>query len=275
MVPALREPPERALLRVPVASLRGGEMALDEATSRYVVRVHRLRSGAEFLAFDPEAAVEARARLASDRLPIASILVDEVRPAAAPAGWRTSLLQAVGKGDKPEQAVRDATVLGARRVLFVETERCVARATGDNRRQRERRIAVEAARQAGRGDVPDLGGPEPLEAALRSLDSGSLRLVCAWHPDAVPLLRALAGWRMDQELVLLIGPEGGLTSLELAQAMEQGFSPISLGPLVLRTETAATVALGVARSYADAQRPYDDATRPCGGRPSSDDPAHG
>jgi 16S rRNA (uracil1498-N3)-methyltransferase len=274
MVPARRELPERPLLRVPVASLRSGEMALDEATSRYVVRVHRLRSGAEFLAFDPEAALEGRARIASDRLPNASILVDDVRPAAVLDGWSISLLQAVGKGDKPEQVVRDATVLGARRVLFVETERCVARAVGDNRRQRERRVAVEAARQAGRGDVPEVGGPDPLEEALGSVDPGSLRLVCAWHPDTVPLLRALAAWHAEQELVLLVGPEGGLTASELELAMERGFTPIGLGPLVLRTETAATVALGVAQSYADAQRLQEDASRLSGGR-SSDDLAHG
>src|SRR5690554_7229795 len=100
MVPARRELPERPLLRVPVASLRSGEMALDEATSRYVVRVHRLRSGAEFLAFDPEAALEGRARIASDRLPNASILVDTGAPPRCSAGGRSACCRGGGRGTR-------------------------------------------------------------------------------------------------------------------------------------------------------------------------------
>lgn len=254
MGPVRHAPPEGELLRVPVAPLCTGDTSLDEPTSRYVVRVHRLRTGATFLAFDPEAGVQARAELVSDRLPSVVIRVDEVRSAATLSGWRTTLLQAVGKGDKPEQVVRDATVLGATRVSFVDTERCVVRGASGNRRQREHRVAVEAARQAGRGDLPQITAPCALSEALETLAPGALKLVCAWHGEAVPLLEALGSWEPEQELVLLVGPEGGLTPAELGQAMQRGFRPVTLGAFVLRTETAATVALGVAQSYADAQR---------------------
>lgn len=244
----------RGPLRVPVAPLRSGRLELDEGTSRYVVRVHRLGPGAPLLLFDPEAGLEATAELVSDRLPRAEIEVGEVTATAARPGWRVTLLQAIGKGDKPEQVVRDATVLGAQRVVFVETERCVARASGADRRLRERRVAVEAARQAGRGDLPELVGPRRLAATLADMATAEHKLVCGWASDAEPLLVALESWLPEQELVLLIGPEGGLTSGEVQAARQAGFRPVSLGAFVLRTETAATVALGIVQSYAEAQR---------------------
>jgi len=206
------------------------------------------------LAFDPEAGLEATAELVSDRLPRAQIEVGEVRGTTARPDWKVTLLQGIGKGDKPEQVVRDATVLGARRVVFVETERCVARAIGADRRIRERRVAVEAARQAGRGDLPELVGPRSLAESLTEVAEGEHKLVCGWAPDAEPLLVALARWRPEQELVLLIGPEGGLSPEEVQAARSAGFRPVSLGTFVLRTETAATVALGIVQSYAEAQR---------------------
>lgn len=244
----------RDLLRVPVAPLRPGRLELDEGTSRYVVRVHRLGKGATLLAFDPEAGLEATAELVSDRLPRAEIEVGEVGVTAARPGWKVTLLQAIGKGDKPEQVVRDATVLGAQRVVFVETERSVARASGVDRRIRERRVAVEAARQAERGDLPELIGPRGLAESLADVATAEHKLVCGWASDGSPLLVALEGWLPEQELVVLIGPEGGLSPGELRAARSAGFRPVSLGAFVLRTETAATVALGLVQGYAEAQR---------------------
>lgn len=248
------EGPAGGLLRVPVAGLEPGRLSLDEGTTRYVVRVHRLGAGASFLAFDPEAGIEAVAELVSDRLPRAEVQVDDVRTSSARPAWKVTLLQGIGKGDKPEQVVRDATVLGAHRVVFVETERCVARAAGASRRTRERRVAVEAARQAGRGDLPELVGPCALADGLALVAPAERKLVCCWAPGGAPLLATLADWFPEQELVLLVGPEGGLSGSEVEAAIGSGFRSASLGRFVLRTETAATVALGIVQSYAEAQR---------------------
>lgn len=245
--------PSRPELRVPVVPLREGRSALDEPTSRYLVRVHRMRAGDRFFAFDPESALEGDARIVSDRLPHAEIEIDSVRATTARPARRTTLLQAVGKGDKPEQVVRDATVLGATRVVFVETERCVARASGEGKKVRERRVAVEAARQAGRGDLPELLGPTSLPEAFALVADAPRKLVFCWHPESRAVFDALEGWSEEEELVLLIGPEGGLAPEEIEAARGAGFAPVSLGPFVLRTETAATVALGVVQSYAAAR----------------------
>lgn len=237
---------------MPVSSLAAGVLRLDEGTSRYIVRVHRLRVGAPLLVFDPDAALEADAVLLSDRLPEVTIQVAAPRPTTARPARRVTLLQAVGKADKPEQVVRDATVLGAGRVVFVETERCVARAAGSGKRSREHRVAVEAARQARRGDLPELLGPLSLSAALEMCAGASRKVVACWHPSAAPLLRLLDGWTEQEELVLLVGPEGGLAETEIERALAAEFRAATLGQFVLRTETAATVALGVVQSYSAA-----------------------
>ncbi len=249
-------------LRVPLAPLVSGRTVLDEATGRYVARVHRLRVGDPFVAFDPEAGTEASCTVESDRLPDVLVSVGEVRPTHARPSWDVTLLQAVGKGDKPDQVVRDATVLGARRVVLVHTERTVARAEGANKRERERRIAVEAARQSGRGDVPEVLGPLALEDALggelSSTTTKPLGLVLCFREDSEPLLTRLSAWERGRPLRVLVGPEGGFSPVEVEAAVLAGYLPTSLGAFVLRTETAATVALGVVQCHAVAAFSRDD-----------------
>ncbi len=244
-------------LRVPLSPLATGRVALDEGTGRYVARVHRLRPGDVFVAFDPEAATEALCTVETDRLPHVEVTVGPVETSRARARFDVSLLQAIGKGDKPDQVVRDATVLGARRVVLVHTERTVARAEGTHKRDRERRIAVEAARQSGRGDVPEVIGPLTLDDALSGAPP-ALGLVLCFREDAEPLLTRLAAWQRDGALSLLVGPEGGFSEGELEQATAAGYQPTSLGEFVLRTETAATVALGAVQCHAASAFLRDD-----------------
>jgi 16S rRNA (uracil1498-N3)-methyltransferase len=247
---------------VPLAPLVPGRKVLDEGTGRYVARVHRLRVGDAFVGFDPEAGTEASCTVESDRLPDVEVSVGDVSPSRARPAWDVTLLQAVGKGDKPDQVVRDATVLGARRVVLVHTERTVARAEGAHKRERERRIAVEAARQSGRGDVPEILGPVSLEDALSGdfspTTTKSLGLVLCFREDSEPLLTRLATWQSGRPLSVLVGPEGGFSPVEVEQATLAGFLPTSLGAFVLRTETAATVALGVVQCHAAAAFSRDD-----------------
>jgi 16S rRNA (uracil1498-N3)-methyltransferase len=239
------------LLRVPVAPLAAGRLVLDEATGRYVARVHRLRPGDELVVFDPEAATEGAATVVSDRLPHVELDVSEVRATSSRPHWDVTLIQAVGKGDKPDQVVRDATVLGARRVILAHTERTVAKADGAGKRERERRIAVEAARQSGRGDLPEIVGPMSLDEAIALQDSAALRLVLCFEHGSKPLLARLGSWASKRPLAILIGPEGGLDPAEIQSAISAGFEATSLGSFTLRTETAATVALGVVQSHAE------------------------
>lgn len=237
-------------LRVPSFDLHEGLHRLAEETARYVAKVHRARPGDELRVFDPGARLEADGVVVEVQRESVIVRLAGLRQ-IEPQGMPVTLLQALGKGDKPEQVIEDATVLGAERVVLVQTERSVVRDTSSDRARRWHRISVEAARQSGRGDLPELVGPVSLAEALdadRARDPEALRLVFAWHERTRPLLDVLPDWGA-RPLSLLVGPEGGLSAREVEGAVEAGFVPVGLGPLVLRTETAATVALGVARAW--------------------------
>jgi 16S rRNA (uracil1498-N3)-methyltransferase len=230
-------------LRVPLEDLAPGVRVLGDATARYVTRVHRLSLGSRLALFDPGTGMEADAELISG--PGDGVWCRIETPRAS--GYRplpVHLIQGLGKADKPDDAIRAATALGAARVTLVQTERSVVRLSSERgaaRLERWRRIAIEAARQSGRGDVPALAGPEALAAVLAA-ERAAVRLTLA--AEGVPLFQRLGAWRGNAELALLVGPEGGFEARELLAAEGAGFLPASLGATTLRTELAAVAALG-------------------------------
>ena len=237
--------------RVAVSSLGGEKLVLDAAASHYLIRVHRLRPGDRFGLFDPEQALEAEARLLSvaERAECEVLRLSEGQRRGVPGLW---LLQALGKGDKPERVIRDATALGAARITFVQTERSVVK-VGDRafaKQERWRAIALDAARQSLRSDLPQIDPPAPL-AMLLSAGQDGLSLVL--DPDAgVALSDALRSPRPERAggvtaaVALWLGPEGGFSERELQQLEQCGGQRVRLGSLVLRTELAASAALAIA-----------------------------
>jgi 16S rRNA (uracil1498-N3)-methyltransferase len=244
-------------IRVWASRLHTGPFTLDSEAGHYLTRVHRLPLGADVELFDPDLGQVARATLVS--APKSGegveVLVTELEPAVERI-LPLTLLTCLGKGDKPEQALREATVLGARRVILVESARVqgwVQGSGGERELQRQRKVMLDAARQSGRVSIPEVLGPRPLLECLPSV-SGR-KLVLSLSPHAAPLLVQLEGWDAREELALLVGPEGGLTAEEERELEAVGFLAASLGPLVLRAETAVTVALGVVRAASLLARP--------------------
>lgn len=231
-------------LRVPVARIETGATILDEDASRYVARVHRLRVGDRVVLFDPERALEADGEItAIDRTSV-TLTVSEQRPASLRPSRRVTLLQATCKNDKFDAIVRDATELGATRVVPVIAERSVGRPAG-GRAERWRRIAVEAARQCGRGDAPAISSPMELAEAVQIFASGEEVVGFCLDPTAESGLGSLlAGLGPDVELAFLVGPEGGLSPAEIEACAAAGVKRVSLGPLVLRAETVCAAVLG-------------------------------
>jgi len=232
--------------RVPLSGLEAGERRLDAKSERYLCDILRLRAGDAFLAFDPDAQREADATLLEISSAGTRCMIGAPRPAARASGTGIVLVQALGKGDKTEQVVRSATALGVAEVHLVESARSVARAgeRGDAKRARLESIALDAARQSGRGDVPKIAGPHALERELEAWRSVAAIKLCL-VPGAARSLRSLTReWSLGSPIALLIGPEGGLAPEELAAAEQVGFVAASFGELVLRTEIAGVAALG-------------------------------
>jgi 16S rRNA (uracil1498-N3)-methyltransferase len=228
---------------VPVEGLEAGQRELTGAAARYIQRVHRLGPGDPLLLFDPRLGLEAAAEIVAAAAGSITCQLEAV----CPSGYRAvpiCLLQALAKGAKPDSTIAEATALGVERIVFLESERVVVRLEqerGAARRARWQRIAVEAARQCGRGNVPAIAGPLPLPDVLAQT-ADPWRLQLASHGG--PLLAQLAEWRVGEGVALLVGPEGGLSASEMGQAEAAGFRPASLGRTTLRTELAGVAALG-------------------------------
>jgi 16S rRNA (uracil1498-N3)-methyltransferase len=244
--------------RAPVADLATGEHRLGGALAHYLGRVLRLRAGSAFVAFDPARGLEADATVVRAEADTVTVSVGPLRTGKAPPERPLLWIQGFAKGDKVDAIVRDATELGATRVVVAVTRRSVVKvdaARGDARAQRWARIAEEAARQCGRSDAPRVERPVPWEEALAFAGAGDARFCLyegATEPLAPALFEALAEGRA---LAFACGPEGGLDEAEVAHASANGWTIASLGPLILRTETVAAAVLGAVRIGSAPSRP--------------------
>jgi 16S rRNA (uracil1498-N3)-methyltransferase len=165
-----------------------------------------------------------------------------------PARPAVTVVQALPKADRSELAVELATEAGADGFIAWQAERCMARwdgARAENGLRRWRAVVRSAARQSRRAYVPSVEGPLPTAALCdricKAVAAGAAAL--ALHDSATGSIANSVGARTDA-LLLIVGPEGGITAQELAALTDAGAEAVRLGPSVLRTSTAAAVALG-------------------------------
>lgn len=222
----------------------GGVAELGGAEGRHAATVRRIRPGEVVLLGDGRGG-RATAEVSSvggGRL--SAVVTDrEQLPAPQP---RVVLAQALVKGDRGELAVELATEAGVDAVLPWRASRCVAQwddgPRGARALQRWRSTAREAAKQARRAWVPEVGDAIDTAALAKRVAAAAGALVLHEGADA-PL--ATVPLPADGELLLVVGPEGGITEAELAELSGAGAQSVRLGPEVLRASTAAAVALGV------------------------------
>lgn len=234
-------------IRVPALGLREGLIELDEETSRYVVKVHRRSRGELIEVFDPHQGVVGGGVIVSDRLPRLSVHVDQVS-AAPDQEMPVTLAVAVAKSEKPEQAMRDVTALGATRLVLLQGERSVARPDPSTRSDRLLRVGEQVARQCGRARLPEVSGPMALDQFLGGTEASELKLICAFHETSRPLLTYTSAIKAASGVVVLVGPEGGFSPTELQMCLDAGCQAVDLGPYVLRAEVAVAAVLSTLRA---------------------------
>jgi len=228
-------------LRVPVRALSEGTRTLDEDTARYVIAVHRRQVGDELWLFDGAAQQEADAKIVSAS-PL-QVEIGPLRPASKVAPRDITWIHALPKGDKSDAIVQDATELGATAIQFVHSARSVVKLDEEraaSRVARWEKIATEAARQCGRGDVPAILPVTSWEEALSKAWGAKF---CLYEDSELRI--GAAAFSADR-LVFAVGPEGGLDPSEVEIARAQGFAIVNLGELILRTETVCAAVLGAA-----------------------------
>ncbi len=220
---------ERFLLESPP---RDGRATLTGDEARHLARVLRAKVGDEIRVFDGGGR-EWPARVAAINRDAVAVTVGDPMPAQPGPARPLTIAVALPKGDRQKWLVEKLTELGADRLVPLVTTRGVAEATA-SAQARLARCVIEACKQCGRNTLMEIAAPATLES-LADLYPKAQRLIA--HPGGRPLddcIRAGSG-----EILATIGPEGGFTPDEIAAAERLGFERVSLGPHILRIETAA------------------------------------
>jgi 16S rRNA (uracil1498-N3)-methyltransferase len=160
---------------------------------------------------------------------------------------KITLAQALPKATKMDLIVQKATELGVHRIIPLKTERVETKTDIrglEYRRERWQRISIEAAKQSGRVMIPEIEPIISLESFL-SREWEGLKLLFWEEEKEVRFRQVLEQQNEVHEVVVVIGPEGGFSSEEVKKAKEKGFSIVSLGPRILRTESVPIVVLGI------------------------------
>jgi 16S rRNA (uracil1498-N3)-methyltransferase len=232
----------RRRLHVPPERIEGAVARPDAASLHYMADVLRLPPGAPLEVFDGAGSAWDASFTGSE------LRLGERRPAPRP-GATVWLAFALARGEKGDWIVQKGTELGVSRLVPWQAERSVVRLDPDRaaeRARRWRRIAEEAARQCGRAEVPEVALPGTLAAALDA-PGGFVRI--AFHAGAGAPLASLVRPGTPGTLAV-VGPEGGLTEREVEACVAAGCGLATLGPRVLRAETAAVVAAALLQHLA-------------------------
>jgi 16S rRNA (uracil1498-N3)-methyltransferase len=251
----------RFFVEEPLVGAEGALVTLPAPVARQMEHVLRLRSRDAVVLFDGRGG-EWQAEVATLRRGEATARLLRHEPGYPEDALRVTLCQAMIKTDRFEWVLQKGTELGVAAFLPLLTRRVVGAAGRGSpverareralKSERWRRIVVEAAEQCGRTIVPEIHDPGALRSALEANQPG---IIC-WEGagDAPPVREALAQALAPAErrgtdasaVQIFIGPEGGFTPDEVAAAVEAGAVPATLGPRILRSETAALAAVALA-----------------------------
>jgi 16S rRNA (uracil1498-N3)-methyltransferase len=222
----------------------GQTIELPAAAAHHAVRVVRLAVGDALTLFDGTGGEYAATLVRVERNDVAA-RVDSFDPVERESPFSVTLAQAIAANDAMDYAVRKAVELGVTALQPLVTERSAPLPSGergDKRLAHWRGIAVAACEQCGRNRIPPVAAPAPWKEWLAAWKGAGVVLI----PGATTSLAALP--RPAPPIAIAVGPEGGFTEREIDAACATGWQAVSLGPRVLRTETAAAAALAAVQA---------------------------
>ncbi len=225
---------------VPSEAIDGENIHISGEEAAHMTRVLRMREGDTFTACDGAQTDYLCEIESADKKEVWAKILEKRKNEAEP-GVRITLYQGIPKGAKLDYIVQKCVEIGVSRIVPVQTARVVK--GGDVKRERLSRIAFEAAKQSGRGIVPEVGETLAFGAAIEEAKEAELSLFPYECEKEQSLKRALRG-KTPGTVSIFIGPEGGFSEEEAALARESGFAVVTLGSRILRTETAGAVTCG-------------------------------
>lgn len=225
----------------------GDLFALSPEASQHVAVVLRMQVGEQLTLFCGDNR-EFAATIEVVKKKQVMVVIDAVTEINKESPLTIHLAQAISKGERMELVMQKAVELGVSSITPIISERCVVKLDQERMSKKLHQwqaIVIAACEQSGRNTVPMVHQPLTLERYVHE-ESAQLKLML--HPGGNK------NWRdytfAQQNVALLIGPEGGLSDVEVQRAGAQGFQPLSLGPRILRTETAAITVLSVLQAVA-------------------------
>jgi 16S rRNA (uracil1498-N3)-methyltransferase len=232
-------------VEIPLAPAMIGEtLPLPTPAAHHAVRVVRLAVGDTLTLFDGAGGEYAAILVRAERGD-AHVRIESFDPIERESPFAVTIAQAIAANDAMDYAVRKSVELGVAALQPIVSERSAPLPSGDRGNKRLahwRGIAVAACEQCGRNRIPRVEAALPWSEWLGQWRGAGLMLV----PGATAVLAALP--RPTSPIALAIGPEGGFTAREIGAAERAGWQPVSFGPRVLRTETAAVAALAAVQS---------------------------
>ncbi len=243
----------------PLPLRSGATVTLDKQAAQHVLRVLRLQPGDALVLFNGQPVNnrygEYQATLvAPGILPPATLLhpctaqesngemlIGEFIARDTESPLTITLAQGISRGERMDYAVQKAAELGVAHIVPLITEFCVVKVREERKEKRIAHwqgIATSACEQSGRVRVPDIAPPQTLGAWLPAARAAVKLVLDPLATQTLPRLPKPQG-----DIILLVGPEGGLSDAEVMQAKQAGFIPVRLGPRILRTETVPAAAL--------------------------------
>lgn len=237
-------------LFVPGANLQAATLEIGEPDFHHLIRVLRMRVGDPLVVLD-NAGSAVHAEISAIQKRSFTARLGSAAEVAPEPSIHITVAQALGKGDKFEQVIAHNTEIGASAFIPLETERAVVRLTPEEakvKRARWNLVAKGAVEQAGRARIPSITPLQTLSELVCRFDEYARVIVL--HPCGVHLACVLDEKKEERgddsiasPLLLVIGPEGGFSPDEVNSMRKAGAHVVSLGPYILRTETAALVAI--------------------------------
>jgi len=220
--------------------------SLDASESHHALDVLRLTANDRVVVFDGRGG-EATAQITALAGKTAHLKILQ-KTTTPPLACAITLAQAVPKGKNMDFIIQKAVELGAARIAPLISDRTVVQLDeGDaiKKLTKWRETALEACKQCGQNRIPEVLAPRSPKAFFESGERFDLQLIASLQPDARKIKDVLAEQPAPRTVCVLVGPEGDFTPAELALAKSNGCQPVTLGPIILRTETAALYCLSV------------------------------
>ena len=225
----------------PISLQEGRTIDLDESASHHLGRVLRAKIGDKLIIFNGEGGEFEAVITQIDKKKVTT-KIENFIPREAESPLKLTLAQGISRGEKMDYTIQKAVELGVERIIPLFTERGTVKLDADRKEKRQQHwqsIVVSACEQSGRNKVPEVIPPQNFLNWLPTIQADYCFVL---DPVASSKLNKIS-LKNNNEIVLLIGPEGGLSEKEIALASQKGFLPLNLGPRILRTETAALAAI--------------------------------